>query len=70
MTFENSLLLIKQDSLIKKEYYMWYCSLKHEIFSKLEVVVRLQCTEACTKCSLEQEDEDEGEDYEEDIHEH
>ena len=71
MTFANSLLLIKQDSLIKKEYHMWYVySLKHEIFSKLEVVVHLQCTEACAKCSLEQEDEDEGEDYEEHIQEY
>ena len=51
---------------------MWNCSLKHEIFSKLEVVVHLQCTEALAKCSLEQEDEDkgEGEDYEEDMHEY
>ena len=45
-----------------KEYYMWNCSLKHEIFSKLEVVVRLPCTEAGARGSLEQEDEDEDED--------
>ena len=47
MTFANSLLLIKQDSFITKEYYMWNSSLKHEIFIKLEVIVRLPCTEAC-----------------------
>ena len=62
MTFANSLLLIKQDSFMTKEYYMWNCSLKHDIFSKLEVVVHLPCTEACARGSLEQEDEDEDED--------
>ena len=58
MTFANSLLLIKQDSFITKENYMWNCLLKHEIFSKLQVVVRLPCTEACAKRFLEQKDED------------